>query len=268
MILITLSLQFIRFNLWYLQIKVQFWKSVIFLPVSLSLSVIRRLHYEWYRLDRRAHAISTQLAIPCLRYRFFVIQPKTTSLHRSREILYPSEYLPATLEIHTHRDPRCGGAINRRARTACFSSLSLVFSSSLGESAMLVLLQHLRCFVNRRLFARRHSSVSSRSAPAGPMHPLVFDLRPPRAPALPFPSVQSSAVVTSFVREEANVIYEQSRRRRHPNRPRHRRRRRRRRRHPHRCSRRARRGLRRIPIAIPSVPIKLLFSAGALGMRR
>lgn len=32
--------------------------------------------------------------------------------------------------------------------------------------------------------------------------------------------------------------------------------------------RRARRGLRRIPIAIPSVPIKLLFSAGTLGMRR
>lgn len=64
---------------------------------------------------------------------------------------------------------------------------------------------------------------------------------PPRAPALPFPSVQSSAVVTSFVREEANVIYEQSRRRRrHPNRPRHRHRRRRRR-HPRRCSR-ARRG--------------------------
>jgi len=148
------------------------------------------------------------------------------------------------------------------------SSLPLAFSSSLGESAMLVLLQHLRCFVNRRLFAWRHSSVSSRSAPAGPMRSLVFDLRPPRAPALPFPSVQSSAVVTSFVREEANVIYEQSRRRRrrHPNRPRHRRHRRRRR-HPRRCSR-ARRGLRRIPIAIPSVPIKLLFSAGALGMRR
>lgn len=46
--------------------------------------------------------------------------------------------------------------------------------------------------------------------------------------AAPFLSVQSSAVVTSFVREEANVIYEQSRRRRHPSRcPRRRRRRRR-----------------------------------------
>lgn len=78
-----------------------------------------------------------------------------------------------------------------------------------------------------------------------------------RLPFAPFPpSMQSSAVVTSFVREEANVIYEQSRRpRRHPNR------------RPRRSSL-ARRGLRRIPIAIPSVPIKLLFSAGALGMRR
>lgn len=84
-------------------------------------------------------------------------------------------------------------------------------------------------------------------------------LRPPLR-AIPFPSVQSSAVVTSFVREEANVIYEQSRRRHSSRRPR-------RRRHTRRFSR-ARRGLRRIPIAIPSVPIKLLFSAGALGMRR
>lgn len=90
----------------------------------------------------------------------------------------------------------------------------------------MVMLQHLRCFVNRRLFAWRHSSV----LPPAPRRSYAFScLRPPlRAPAVPFPSVQSSAVVTSFVREEANVIYEQSRRRRrrHPNR------RPRRRRHP------------------------------------
>lgn len=105
----------------------------------------------------------------------------------------------------------------------------------------------------------KSSSVCSASLSrprAGPLHSLVFGLA---RPSVPFLSVQSSAVVTSFVREEANVIYEQSRR--HPSR-------RPRRRCRRRLRRRARRGLRRIPIAIPSVPIKLLFSAGALGMRR
>lgn len=70
--------------------------------------------------------------------------------------------------------------------------------------------------------------LASRSAP---ILCILSCLRPPlRAPDVPFPSVQSSAVVTSFVRKEANVIYEQSRRRRHPNR----RPRRRSRRHPRR----------------------------------
>jgi len=174
------------------------------------------------------------------------------SLHRSREILYPSEYLPTTLEIHTHRDPRCGGAINRRAAPHTFCLRLVVecvsFSLSLSRGKPAVMAQRLRCFVNRRLFAARRSSALSRPAPV--LCILLSSASVPRPP-LPFLSVQSSAVVTSFVREEANVIYEQSRRRR-----------RRRRR------RRTRSGLRRIPIAIPSVPIKLLFSAGALGMRR
>lgn len=104
---------------------------------TLSLSTSRRAS-DW--IVRRAISIqleilSLSLSLPlclCLfhRHRFFVIRPRRTSLHRSREILYPSEYLPATLEIHTHRDPRCSGAINRRAAPPRAFCLSASFSSS------------------------------------------------------------------------------------------------------------------------------------------